>query len=349
MSNLSLDIKRGSFTALVGPSGAGKSTLVSLLTAAYNYEGSVTFDGLQIREARKSSLRQSISVVEQDHVLFTGSIFDNISHGIRHLSVSIAEKKALVQKAAAEANLDFLAGLSDGIHTHLANGIQLSGGQKQRVCLARALVRRPKLLILDEPTAALDAHSELAVLHAVKRAVKDGITVLMIAHSLSNVLEAEQVVVLGDGKIVEQGTPAMLASEQGAFRSMLDAQSMGGVDCENDDSRKDLPETKIAESEAISKSPGSARGTEKVNTTTTDRIARRTILFRCVEMIRPDTALVAVGIFAAMLSGGLLLGEAVVFGSLVQLLNAGPQQAEFQSRTDFVGRFHTIIFGRLLY
>lgn len=192
LAGMHLEIDASSFTALVGPSGSGKSTICSLLTRVYDYHGSILVGDREIRDIPTAMLREQIAVLEQEPVLFPGSIRENVCNGLSKSGLSESDREAECDRALKAAAVDFLDRLPHGKDTIIGDGLQLSGGQRQRLCLARALIRRPAILILDEPTAALDAVNELSVMKAVKAATESGCTVLMIAHRLSTVVDADK-------------------------------------------------------------------------------------------------------------------------------------------------------------
>ncbi|KAL7804794.1 ABC multidrug transporter SitT [Trichoderma aethiopicum] len=217
LSGLSLDIPAGSFAALVGPSGAGKSTIITLVERFYTPQlGSVIVDGTDVTKAADVSFRDSIALVPQENVLFEGTIEFNISLGARpgH-AVSLEE----IQEACKLANIhEVIQGLPDGYQTMCGpNGNQFSGGQKQRLSIARALVRKPKLLILDEPTSALDAESERLLQSGLEKASKD-ITVIAIAHRLNTIRKADCIYLIEAGQCVDSGTHEELLKRSPSYR-----------------------------------------------------------------------------------------------------------------------------------
>jgi len=201
LEHLQLKIPAGTTVALVGPSGAGKSTLVKLLPRYYDVEdGRITIDGIDIREVTLKSLREQIAIVSQEPILFSGTIADNLRYG--KPNASDEELKAAAQAAFADS---FIEQLPESYQTEVGErGVRLSGGQKQRLAIARAFLKDAPILILDEPTSALDAESEELVKQALNRLL-EGRTALIIAHRLSTIEHADRVVVLDDGRIIEQG------------------------------------------------------------------------------------------------------------------------------------------------
>ncbi len=213
LRNVSLAIPRGRTTALVGPSGGGKSTLVKLLLRFYEpTEGEIKVDDRPLASLELRSWRERIALVSQDVFLFNASVRDNIAYG--KAGASEAEIVEAARQAAAD---EFIRELPQGYETPLGHrGVRLSGGQQQRITLARALVRKPEILILDEATNALDSISERLIQQALER-LGDSTTVLLIAHRLSTIEGAAAVVVLERGRALEQGTPAELLARDGLF------------------------------------------------------------------------------------------------------------------------------------
>ena len=201
LKNIDIEIKRGEVTALVGSSGSGKSTLSDLIPRLYEYSsGSILIDGLELKSLDINSLRKKMAIVNQDTFIFNASVRDNISYGLRDVSESDIWQAAQLSHA-----IEFIRELPDGLDTVLGDrGVKLSGGQRQRIAIARALLREPDILILDEATSALDSITEQLIQKSLERLSK-GRTVIVIAHRLSTIAKADKVVVLEQGKIVEQG------------------------------------------------------------------------------------------------------------------------------------------------
>lgn len=221
LKNLNLDVKAGTTVAIVGNSGGGKTTLVNLLPRFYDIaSGTITIDGTNIKDFTLDSLRDKIAVVFQDNFLFDGTIRDNIVLGKE--DATDEEIKKALQMAYLD---DFVEGLEDGLDTSIGErGALLSGGQKQRLAIARAFIKNAPVVILDEATSALDNKAEAVVQKAIDNLMQDR-TVFVIAHRLSTVQNADKIVVVNDGHIVEEGNhEALLQVEDGAYKTLYNAQ-----------------------------------------------------------------------------------------------------------------------------
>ena len=239
MKDINLVVPAGKTTALVGASGSGKSTIVGLVERFYNpVQGDVFLDGHNVKGLNLQWLRQQISLVSQEPVLFGTTISNNIKHGLigtRYENAEEQVQKELVIQAAKMANAhDFVTGLPEGYETNVGErGFLLSGGQKQRIAIARAMVSDPKILLLDEATSALDTKSEGVVQAALDVAAK-GRTTITIAHRLSTIKTADNIVVMSEGRIIEQGTHDGLLEKQGAYYSLVNAQR---ISAENEEKK----------------------------------------------------------------------------------------------------------------
>ena len=221
---MSLTIAAGTTVAVVGPSGAGKSTLARLLYRFYDIQqGSITVNGQDIRSVTQQSLRRAIGIVPQDTVLFNDTVAYNIAYGRTDATPE------QVQQAARAAHIhDFIAAQPKGYDTMVGErGLKLSGGEKQRVAIARTLLKNPPILIFDEATSALDSANERAI-QAELRQVAQGKTTLVIAHRLSTVVDAHEIVVLQAGRVAERGTHAELLALGGQYARMWALQQEGG-------------------------------------------------------------------------------------------------------------------------
>lgn len=221
LKNINLDIKAGSYMALVGSSGAGKTTICSLIPRFYEInEGAITIDGMDIRDVTLNSLRNNIGIVQQDVYLFAGTVYENISYGRAG-----ATREEVIQ-AAKNANAhDFIMNLPDGYDTDIGQrGIKLSGGQKQRLSIARVFLKNPPILIFDEATSALDNESEKIVQEALENLSKNR-TTLVIAHRLTTIRNAETILVLTEDGIAESGTHEELIELGGIYEGLYNTKN----------------------------------------------------------------------------------------------------------------------------
>jgi subfamily B ATP-binding cassette protein MsbA len=220
LADVNFDIKMGEMVAIVGPSGAGKSTLADLLPRFYRpTSGRILIDGIDISEVRLSSLRSLMGIVTQETILFNDTVFNNIAYGLE----DFPEERVVRAAKAANAH-EFIAAMPDGYDTVIGDrGIQLSGGQRQRLAIARALLKNPQILILDEATSSLDVESEALVQEAIDRLVK-GRTTLVIAHRLSTIRNADKIIVVENGRIGQIGTHEELIREEGTYRKLYHLQ-----------------------------------------------------------------------------------------------------------------------------
>lgn len=223
LQKVSMTIPQGSTFALVGPSGGGKTTICHLIPRFYEVkEGAILLDGQDIRSFTRESLRRSIGIVQQDMYLFNASIRDNIRYG----KEDATEEE--IHEAARRANIyDYIQSLEKGYDTIVGErGVRLSGGQKQRLCIARVFLKNPPILILDEATSALDNTTEILIQQALDELCK-GRTTIVVAHRLSTIKKADQIAVIADGQIVEQGTHKELLSRNGKYAELYRLQFRG--------------------------------------------------------------------------------------------------------------------------
>ena len=221
LKDFSLEIPKGKTVALVGQSGSGKSTIANLIARFYDVdEGAITFDGIDIRDLKIHSLRDLIGIVSQDSILFNDSITNNLLIG------KTSATEAEIKEAAKVANAyDFIEALPNKFQTNIGDmGGKLSGGQKQRLSIARAVLKNPPIMILDEATSALDTESEKLVQNALEKMMMNR-TSLVIAHRLSTIQNADIIVVMEKGKIIEQGNHASLMAKNGTYRKLVEMQS----------------------------------------------------------------------------------------------------------------------------
>lgn len=329
LDSVDLRLKPGQVTGLVGPSGSGKSTIASLLLRLYDPTyGNIGLGKDNLKSFNLHSLRSHIALVTQNPVLFTGSILDNIKHGIPQAELQHLTEDAILarcQTAATEAYCDFLERLPEGIHTKIGTGpqSQLSGGQKQRITLARALVRNPSLLLLDEFTSAMDATSEAIALENLRRSsAATGRTTIIIAHRLATVKDADRIIVMQDGTIEQDGNHESLVQQRdGTYAGLIRAQQFekgrpSAVSSTRSSLRHSHKEDERAPNnveEPDSRESGETGNERKMNAPE--------LIGRSLSLSHRETPAIALGLFSSVFSGAVIIGEALIFGNLVQLLN----------------------------
>ncbi|MBT5495737.1 MAG: ABC transporter ATP-binding protein/permease, partial [Alphaproteobacteria bacterium] len=224
LHDVSFRVPPGKTVAIVGPSGAGKSTISRLLFRFYDVTGgAISIDGNDIRDVDQSSLREAIGIVPQDTVLFNDSVYYNIAYG--RTDATTEEVEAAAKMARIH---DFVMDLPDGYKATVGErGLKLSGGEKQRVAIARTILKQPSILLFDEATSALDTHTEREIQESLREVSQDR-TTLIIAHRLSTVVHADEIIVLEKGKIVERGTHVALLAAEGRYARMWRQQQEGG-------------------------------------------------------------------------------------------------------------------------
>ena len=222
LQHINLTVPKGKTVALVGQSGSGKSTLVDLLPRYHDVqEGTITIDGVNIKDVRISDLRSLIGNVNQEAILFNDTFFNNIAFGVENATMEQVIEAAKIANAH-----DFIMEKEDGYHTNIGDrGSKLSGGQRQRISIARAILKNPPILILDEATSALDTESERLVQEALERLMKTR-TTIAIAHRLSTIKHADEICVLYEGEIVERGKHEELLAKNGYYKRLNDMQSL---------------------------------------------------------------------------------------------------------------------------
>ncbi|KAL4909476.1 hypothetical protein BDW74DRAFT_146656 [Aspergillus multicolor] len=345
MEDVSLSMPAGKTTALVGPSGSGKSTVVGLVERFYiPVRGTVLLDGHDIKDLNLRWLRQQISLVSQEPVLFGTTIYKNIRHGLigtRYEKESEDKIRELIENAARMANAhDFITALPEGYETNVGQrGFLLSGGQKQRIAIARAVVSDPKILLLDEATSALDTKSEGVVQAALERAA-EGRTTIVIAHRLSTIKTAHNIVVLVDGKIAEQGTHDELVDRGGAYHKLVEAQRINeqkeaeAMDEEDGDAEDltnaDIAKIKTASSESSEQPTTIDRtGTHKSISSailskrppeTAPKYSLWTLLKFVASFNRPEIPYMIVGLIFSVLAGGGQPTQAVLYSKAISTL-----------------------------
>jgi subfamily B ATP-binding cassette protein MsbA len=223
LKNVGFKVKKGELVAIVGPSGAGKSTLCDLIPRFYDpTSGRILLDGIDLRKIKLKSLRSLLGIVTQETMLFNDTVYNNVTYGLENVS------REKVEEACRIANAyNFITAFKKGFDTPIGNkGVMLSGGQRQRIAIARAVLRDPDILIFDEATSSLDTESELLVQEAIDRLLK-GRTTFVIAHRFSTILNADRIMVIEDGRLIECGTHTELIAHEGLYRRLYNLQYKG--------------------------------------------------------------------------------------------------------------------------
>jgi ATP-binding cassette subfamily B (MDR/TAP) protein 1 len=338
LQSVNLHIPAGKVTGLVGPSGSGKSTVAALLLRLYDPPTGRVLLGLRdLKSLNIKSLRSHIALVTQTPSLFSGTIYDNIKLGLPEGEV-ITETEVLAKcnAAAADAHCDFIDHLPEGIHTVIGSGhhSQLSGGQKQRIALARALVGNPALLLLDEFTSAMDSTSEGVVLENLKRtSAASGRTTIIIAHRLVTVKDADKIIVMKDGAVVQEGRHEDLTKVDGLYAELIQAQRFEKKQLQSSASSAISITTTIRQDNALKPKAsqstlvgGATPPNERVNKNALQLIGR------CFALSRSEIPAIGLGLLASIVSGGITIGEALIFGNLIELLNDTSNSPQTTSR-----------------
>ncbi|WEW55887.1 ABC multidrug transporter mdr4 [Emydomyces testavorans] len=400
LKGLSFKIPPNKHTAIVGPSGSGKSTTVALIERFYDpCAGDVLIGGLNLRQVNVRYLRGSIGLVQQEPSLLDRSILENIAHGLfssamekhKHLTSTLldssltrfvdqirsgaSEEKAisesgkevreivmLAKKAAATANaLDFIEALPHGFATGVGNtGGQLSGGQKQRIALARAIIREPPLLLLDEATAALDSTSEQLIQAALAK-ISDKVTTVSIAHRLATAKDADNIVVIQHGRVVEQGTHMELVAQGGVYAGMVRLQNLNKFSAASsilsNSSQEFFAEASLytdettqhddLKKEFVDSDKKARRSSgQDLKTAESKKRPKRGVLSTikgCFPLIRPNLLHVAIGLITSLIIGGSHSGEAVIFGHTVGSLNPCKGASSVRSSGELFGLLFFIL------
>jgi ATP-binding cassette subfamily B (MDR/TAP) protein 1 len=341
LEGVNLEIPAGKVTGLVGPSGSGKSTVSAILLRLYDpSRGKIKLGDDDLATANIKSLRENIALVTQSPVLFTGTILENIMLGLPEgEQITEVEAVARCAAAAADAHCDFLEHLPEGLYTQIGAGhhSQLSGGQKQRICLARALVGNPQVLILDEYTSALDATSEGVVLENLQRiSAASGRTTIIIAHRLATVKNADRIIVMEHGAVAEMGSHEDLIKADGLYNELIKAQQFDKK--RNASPSSSLASTANSSQNEISQPMKALASTSKPNTTIRHEAAKKRtgeLIVRSLSMSRPEMVWIIIGLLASLVSGGVIIGEALIFGNLVQLLNDTSNSPQIAAKISF--------------
>ena len=362
-------------TAIVGLSGSGKSTIASLIERLYDpLSGSIFLDGVDIKDLKISSVRACIGLVEQESTLFNRSILENVAHGLinspnrRHAFLKpvlldgslsqltsilrsnhglqeslgsqeprVQEVVRLVNAAINLADADFIERLEHGLATCVGPmGGQLSGGQRQRIALARALVREPQILVLDEATASLDSQSEYKILDALATTVEK-CTVISVAHRLSTIRSADNIIVMRNGYVAEQGSHTELLDIEGEYASMVRLQTLRSLGTANSssttlaaighDSNKKIEGRSSPDSASMVIKNGQTKqsATDNTSSSSNDSVHIRSLRSTCMgicSLVRPQLLFIVIGLSASTIVGSSYSGEAVLFGHTVEALSS---------------------------
>ncbi|KAI9892522.1 MAG: GTPase-activating protein [Vezdaea aestivalis] len=359
LDNVSLLCPAGKVTALVGPSGAGKSTIIDLLERFHEpVGGQVLLDGRDTQTLNIKWLRQNLSLVSQEPVLFRDTIFNNIAQGLTgtvHEHVTYEEKYELVVRAATMANADsFINSSPQKYDSQIGErGLLLSGGQKQRIAIARAIVSDPKILLLDEATSALDSKSEVAVQAALDAASK-GRTTIVIAHRLSTIKGADNIVVMQKGKIVEQGTHQELLEQKAIYHDLVEIQQISNMDSVQTDKNIEVGHEAItsAQDKEMAIIGGdlnlvkSLSGKYEPPVEPKHKYSALQTAKLIASFNNTEKLIMLLGLAGAIIAGGGFPVEAVFFGKSIESLSLPPNETqEIRRRANFWAAMYLMLAG----
>ncbi|KAF8536117.1 ABC transporter-like protein [Trichophaea hybrida] len=379
IKDMDLFIPAGKVTALVGASGSGKSTIVGLVERFYDpVAGQILLDGHDVSSLNLRWLREHISLVSQEPVLFGTTIFENVCHGLigtRYENASPEVKMDLVVKACVMSNADgFIRNLPEGYQTNVGErGFLMSGGQKQRIAIARAIVSDPKILLLDEATSALDTRSE-GVVQAALDAAAQGRTTIVIAHRLSTIKSASNIVVMVGGRIAEQGTHDDLLERQGTYYQLVEAQrisaknkkSTGDRNSDTDDDEElklKISRSRTSGQEAAPADPDDKNIMDKLTRSATSKskssvalenrpkeAKRHYSLWTLIKMVasfnstRKEKGLIVLGLIASIICGGGNTVQALFFAkSIMSLSKPKSEYADVRKESEFWSRMYLML------
>ncbi|GKT40883.1 leptomycin B resistance protein pmd1 [Colletotrichum spaethianum] len=352
LKNYSLHVPAGKVTALVGSSGSGKSTIIGLIERWYNPKaGTIKLDGTPIEKLNLNWLRKNVRLVQQEPVLFQGTVFENIANGLVGTpweNASREEQLRRVQEAAKIAFAhDFVSQLPEGYETMIGErGGLLSGGQKQRVAIARSIISEPKVLLLDEATSALDPHAEGVVQQALDKA-SEGRTTIVIAHKLATIRKADNIVVMNKGTIVEQGTHEGLIQQDGAYTRLVRAQNLNVSDDGSITETEEEEETATKENIDLTKTISRYRTTDQARMEAQkerdnyDNYKPIGLISVVIRMVRetPELKWAYIGTIIAVVGAvGAFPGQSLIIGNLVDVF------ALTSSEMIRKGNFYSLMF-----
>lgn len=361
LDDLSHSIPPGKTTALVGPSGCGKSTLVGMLERWYNPEsGNILLDGRDLCSYNTKWLRSRIRLVQQEPILFSGTVFDNVARGFldEQRLLSTVEQLKLVHAACEASNAhEFVSQLPEGYDTQLGESAgMLSGGQRQRLAIARSIISDPKILLLDEATSALDPRAESIVREALKR-VSNGRTVLTIAHKLATIQDADNIAVITNGRVIEQGTHQQLLDRSGHYAALVRTQDLGGDNASSEATSQD-PSSDLEADESIERRISLKKTQSVARTNLQDMEAQtasnKTIdygLLRCIYIVLKEQKSLypcfALSTLGVLIGGATYPGQALLFARLVSVF--GMQGDDARDEANFYSlMFFIVAIGNLI-
>ena len=357
LHSLNLSVPAGKTTALVGASGCGKSTLVGLLERWYQpTSGELLLDGLDVRHYNTQWLRSNIRLVQQEPVLFRGTIFQNVAKGFvnEQRNLSLEEQTRLVEEACKASNAhDFIEDLPNGYHTEVGErASMLSGGQRQRISIARSIISDPKVLLLDEATSALDPRAERTVQDALDR-VSVNRTTLIIAHKLATIKNADNIVVMSYGRVMEEGTHKELLELDGQYAALVRAQDLGGEQDEVEESELDK-DARINLERRVTLQRTQTGGKSLIPDVEAQEQPEGTLnysLIKCIFIMFYEQKKLywafAISTIGCLLGGATFPAQALLFSRLIRVFTLQGQEARNQA--DFYAlMFFIVALGNLI-